>query len=85
VAMGIFNSTNWALATDFTPKNEEARYLGIANMATAGGAVLARVIGPVIDLFNNRSPLSGYHFMLVVCIAYFVAGSLAVIGIKRRS
>jgi len=85
VAMGIFNSTNWALATDFTPKNEEARYLGIANMATAGGAVLARVIGPVIDLFNNRSPLSGYNFMLVVCIAYFVAGSLAVIGIRRRS
>jgi Na+/melibiose symporter-like transporter len=85
VAMGIFNSTNWALATDFTPKNEEARYLGIANMATAGGAVLARVIGPVIDFFNGRSPLSGYHFMLVVCIAYFVAGSLAVMGIRRHS
>jgi Na+/melibiose symporter-like transporter len=85
VAMGIFNSTNWALATDFTPKNEEARYLGIANMATAGGAVLARVIGPVIDFFNGRSPLSGYHFMLVICIVYFVSGSLAVIGIRRHS
>ena len=85
VAMGIFNSTNWALATDFTPKNEEARYLGIANMATAGGAVLARVIGPVIDFFNGRDPLSGYHFMLLVCIVYFVAGSAAVIGIKKRS
>ena len=85
VAMGIFNSTNWALATDFTPKNEEARYLGIANMATAGGAVLARVIGPAIDFFNARNPLSGYHFMLLVCIVYFVAGSAAVIGIKRRS
>jgi Na+/melibiose symporter-like transporter len=85
VAMGIFNSTNWALATDFTPKNEEARYLGIANMATAGGAVLARVIGPAIDFFNSRNPLSGYDFMLLVCIVYFVAGSGAVIGIKRRS
>ncbi len=84
VAMGIFNSTNWALATDFTPKHEEARYLGIANMATAGGAVLARLIGPAIDFFNSRSPLSGYQFMLLVCIVYFVVGAAAVIGIKRR-
>ncbi|OGN99028.1 MAG: hypothetical protein A2Y89_00380 [Chloroflexi bacterium RBG_13_51_18] len=87
VAMGIFNSTNWALATDFAPKNEEARYLGIANMATAGGAVLARVIGPVIDALNgpNHESNFGYTFMLLVCIGYFVAGSLLVIGVRRRS
>jgi MFS family permease len=85
VAMGIFNSTNWALATDFTPKHEEARYLGIANMATAGGAVLARLIGPAIDFFNSRSALSGYQFMLLVCIVYFVVGAAAVIGIRRHS
>ncbi|MHB8105146.1 MAG: MFS transporter, partial [Dehalococcoidales bacterium] len=85
VAMGIFNSTNWALATDFAPKNEEARYLGIANMATAGGAVLARVIGPAIDFFNNRSALSGYTFMLMACVVYFVAGAALVIGIRKRA
>jgi Na+/melibiose symporter-like transporter len=85
IAMGIFNSTNWALATDFAPKGEEARYLGIANMATAGGAVLARVIGPVIDFFNSRNPLSGYNFMLWVCIVYFIAGSLLIFRIRQRS
>jgi Na+/melibiose symporter-like transporter len=84
VAMGIFNSTNWALATDFAPKAEEARYLGVANMATAGGAVLARIIGPGIDFFNSRSPLSGYTFMLLVCLAYFLLGSLLVLKIRRR-
>jgi MFS family permease len=84
VAMGIFNSTNWALATDFAPKAEEARYLGVANMATAGGAVLARVIGPGIDFFNSRNPLSGYTFMLLVCLAYFLLGSLLVLKIRRR-
>ena len=57
MAMGAFNSANWALATDLVAKGEEARYLGIANMATAGGAALARAIGPVIDFFNSRSPL----------------------------
>jgi Na+/melibiose symporter-like transporter len=85
IAMGIFNSTNWALATDFAPETEEARYLGVANMATAGGAVLARVIGPGIDFFNSRSPLSGYHFMLLVCVVYFIVGSVLVFRIKRRA
>jgi Na+/melibiose symporter-like transporter len=85
VAKGVFDSTNWALATDFASKNEEARYLGIANMATAGGAVLARVIGPGIDFFNSRSPLSGYSFMLIMCIVYFIVGGVLVFGVKRRS
>jgi len=84
IAMGIFNSSNWALATDFAPKGEEARYLGVANMATAGGAVLARVIGPGIDFFNNRNPLSGYTFMLMMCLAYFLIGSALVWKIKRN-
>jgi Na+/melibiose symporter-like transporter len=85
VAMGIFNSTNWALATDFAPRAEEARYLGVANMATAGGAVLARVIGPGIDFFNARSPLRGYSFMLLVCLAYFIIGSVLVLKIRQRT
>ena len=85
VAMGIFNSTNWALATDFVPKNEEARYLGIANMATAGGAVLARVIGPAIDAINRVSANSGYAFMLIMCVVYFIGGAVFVLGVKKRS
>jgi Na+/melibiose symporter-like transporter len=84
IAMGAFNSTNWALATDLVAKGEEARYLGIANMATAGGAALARTIGPAIDFFNSRSPGLGYQFMLLVCVIYFVVGSALVLKIKRR-
>jgi MFS family permease len=83
VAIGAFNSTNWALATDLVAQGEEARYLGVANMATAGGAALARAIGPAIDLFNGRSPGLGYDFMLVVCLVYFVTGSLLVLKIRR--
>lgn len=84
IAMGMFNSTNWALATDFAPKSEEARYLGVANMATAGGAVLARLIGPGIDFFNNRDALSGYTFMLLVCLAYFIIGAVLLLKIRQR-
>lgn len=84
ISMGIFNSANWALATDFAPEADEARYLGLANMATAGGAVLARVIGPVIDLFNGVSLNLGYTVMLLVCLVYFVAGSLVVLKIRQQ-
>jgi Na+/melibiose symporter-like transporter len=84
MAIGAFNSANWALATDLVAKGEEARYLGIANMATTGGAALARVIGPVIDFFNHRSALSGYNVMLMACAAYFIIGAALVLKIGRR-
>jgi len=82
IAVGTFMSSSWALATDLVPKAEEARYLGLTNLATAGGAALARAIGPAIDLFNSYSPGLGYRFMLLVCLAYFVAGSALVLKIR---
>ncbi len=84
VAIGAFNSSNWALATDLVPKSEEARYLGLTNLATAGGAALARLIGPAIDHFNRYSPGLGYKVMLLVCLVYFMAGSALVLKIKRQ-
>jgi len=82
MAMGAFNSANWALATDLAEKGEEARYLGIANIATAGGAALARAIGPAIDFFNNREALSGYNLMLWACMGYFIIGALLIFKIN---
>jgi Na+/melibiose symporter-like transporter len=85
VAMGAFNSANWALATDLAAKGEEGQYLGIANIATAGGAALARAIGPAIDYFNGRQALLGYDVMLWACIVYFVIGSLLTLKIKPKA
>jgi MFS family permease len=85
MAMGAFNSANWALATDLAAKGEEARYLGIANMATAGGGALARGVGPAIDFYNTRSHLLGYDVMLGVCIVYFIIGALLVLKVKRQA
>ena len=83
IALGAFNSTNWAMATDLIARGEEARYLGLANMATAGGAALARLIGPVIDFFNGYTPNLGYQVMLGACFIYFVAGSTLLLKIKK--
>jgi len=84
VALGAFSSTNWALATDLVVKGEEARYLGLANMATAGGGALARLIGPVMDLANNRVANLGYSVMLLACTAYLVAGALILVKVKTK-
>ena len=84
ISTGAFLSTNWALATDLVPAGEEARYLGLTNIATAGAGALARLLGPVIDFFNGRQSNLGYSFMLGVCIICFVIGTAAIIPIKAR-
>jgi Na+/melibiose symporter-like transporter len=84
ISFGAFMSSNWALATDLVTKGEEARYLGLTNLATAGGAALARLIGPVIDFFNAHSPNLGYSVMLLACFTYFVVGSFLILKIRGR-
>ena len=84
ISLGAFSSTNWALATDMVSKGEEARYLGLANMATAGGGALARLIGPVMDFANNRLANLGYSIMLLACTAYLIAGALILLKVKTN-
>ncbi|GAI32897.1 unnamed protein product, partial [marine sediment metagenome] len=83
ISLGAFMSANWALATDLVAKGEEARYLGLTNLATAGGAALARLIGPVIDFFNASSPGLGYSVMLLACFTYFIVGALLLLKVKK--
>jgi MFS family permease len=56
MATGIFVSVNWALATDLIPQEEAGKYLGLSNLATAGSAALARLVGPLIDGLNSLWP-----------------------------
>jgi Na+/melibiose symporter-like transporter len=84
VALGGFSSTNWAMAVDMVSTGEEARYLGIANMATAGAGALARLIGPVIDFFEKQSLGMGYQVMLFTCLFLFVVGGLILTRIREK-
>jgi len=85
ISFGAFISTNWALATDLVAKGEEARYLGLANLATAGGGALARLIGPAIDFFNVYSSGLGYSVMLLACFIYFNIGAVLLIKVKPQT
>jgi MFS family permease len=83
ISGGAFFSSNWALATDLVPKGEEARYLGLTNLATAGGSALARLIGIAIDPLNAYTHGLGYQVMLVACLVYFIAGSVLLFRVRE--
>lgn len=82
VATGAFSSTNWALATDLVVKGKEARYLGLANMATAGAGVLAGLVGPLIDHYEAVAIGMGYKIMLFACLLFFLLGGLLLLKVK---
>jgi len=84
IGFGGLMSSNWALAVDLVPKEKAGQYIGLTNLATAGGSALARLNGPMIDFFNIRSPGSGYTAMLLAAVISLIASSTLLWGIKKR-
>jgi len=82
IAFGGFMSANWALATELVGESQEAKYLGLVNLATAGGGALVGLLGLVIDLFNAHIPGQGYQMMLFFCIVCFLGGSLLILKVR---
>lgn len=56
VGIGLFLTSNWALATHQAPLEQAGKYLGLTNLATAGAGALGRLEGPMIDVLNNAAP-----------------------------
>jgi MFS family permease len=69
--IGLFLTSNWALATGMAPSQEAGKFLGLTNLATAGAGATARLSGPLIDALNNAWPgaFAGY-------MAMFIAGAV---------
>ena len=84
LSVGTFMSTNWALAIDLVPREEAARYLGLTNIATAGGAALARLQGPAIDFLNARRPGFGYSALFIACMVYILMGIGLIFGVRTQ-
>jgi MFS family permease len=82
LGVGVFMSANWALVTDIVPREEAARYLGIANIATAGGSAAARFLGgALIDPLNRLtdSTSAGYFTVYAIAAGFFLLSALVVI------
>ena len=54
--IGLFLTSNWALANTLAPQQEAGKYLGLTNLATAGSAAIARLEGPALDWLNAAWP-----------------------------
>jgi Na+/melibiose symporter-like transporter len=84
MANGSFMSASWAMATDLVTKGEEARYMGLTNLATAGAGIVAAVSGFAIDWINEMSTGLGYQIILGICIVLLVISTLLVLKVKTR-
>jgi MFS family permease len=88
MSIGAFLSANWALVTDIVPRDEAARYLGIANIATAGGSALARLMGgALIDPVNTalHSASAGYLLVYGIAAAFFLVSALVITPLPQKA
>jgi MFS family permease len=86
IGIGMFLAANWALITDIVPRNEAARYLGIANIATAGGSAIARLLGGVmIDPLNRWFGAgTGYITLYGIAALFFLVSAIVVIPLPTH-
>jgi len=71
-----FAGGSWALIADLVPKDESARYFGLANFSTAGAAAVAGLFGPVIDWVEFISPGNRFSVLFIVAAIAFFASVL---------
>ena len=86
--IGLFLTSNWALANTLAPEAEAGKYLGLTNLATAGSGALARLEGPALDWLNAAWPGAwvGYRGLFIfgaLCI-FLSVFLLRKIDVKSR-
>jgi len=66
--IGLYLSSNWALANRLAPKEEAGKFLGLTNLATAGASAVSKLGGIPIDVVNNAFPgrYLGYTGLFVI-------------------
>lgn len=66
--IGLYLSSNWALASRLAPKEEAGKFLGLTNLATAGASAVSKLGGILIDIVNNAYPgrYYGYSGLFIV-------------------
>lgn len=91
-SVGALLSANWALANDLGTSGREALHMGIINLANIGGAGIAKLMGPGIDLLNRLEPtahflgysytVTGYSAMLIGSGLLLLSGALLLLPLR---
>jgi NNP family nitrate/nitrite transporter-like MFS transporter len=79
-----FAGGSWALLADVVPKNQSARFFGLANFSTAGAAAAAGLFGPVIDWAEQNSPGTGFAILFILASVAFLTSALPLKGLSLK-
>jgi MFS family permease len=79
-----FAGGSWALLADLVPKEESARYFGLANFSTAGSAAVAGLFGPVIDGVDRVYPGMGFSVLFMLASIAFLASAIPLRGSLKK-
>ena len=85
-SIGVLLSANWALANELAEQGQAGLHMGIVNLATIGGAAIAKMLGPGIDALNRipgRADDFGYQVLIAGAGALFVIGALMLMPLKN--
>ncbi len=69
VGIGLFLTSNWALAIQHAPLDQAAKFMGLTNLATAGAGALSRLQGPLIDGLNAARPGAWWGYTVLFLVA----------------
>ena len=84
---GAFMAVDWAFATNLLPERDEAKYMGVWNVAFTVPQVVAPLIGGGVAYFFNQhvGPGFGYRVVLFLVIVYLTVGTAMIRPIKERA
>lgn len=77
-----FSGGSWALLADLVPRNESARFFGLANFSTAGSAAVAGLFGLLVDWGDRIAPGMGFSILFAAASLAFAA---SVLPLKHKS
>lgn len=79
-----FAGGSWALLADLVPREESARYFGLANFSTAGSAAVAGLFGPVVDGVDRIYPGMGFSVLFMLASIAFLASAIPLRGSRKK-
>jgi MFS family permease len=76
IGSAAFAGGSWAMLADLVPKDQSARFFGLANFSTAGSAAAAGLFGPLIDGVDHIAPGMGFSVLFAAASLAFLASLL---------
>lgn len=86
IGLGLFTAADWAAAIDLVPDARAAGlYMGLTNVATAGGDALATLsAGIALDVVNQIAPGYGFRAVFALMGLYFLLSVLVLRKVRAH-